>query len=103
MPDLDALAKAIAPHGGVVLVVSLNNTAAEASDWLASHKLTNVQLAMDSGGKLFTTLPSPSLPLTLLVKPDGTLAERLDGYQKWRSEEVVGKVSALLTNQSMPR
>lgn len=96
MPELNAIARTYAKQNIRVVAVSLNATAPEARDWLLAHKLTEVIPVMDSGGKELAKLGQTGLPTTLLIREDGSLAERLDGFRKWAAPEMKQKVEALL-------
>ncbi len=96
MPALDALAERYEARGLRVVVASLNATPAEAGAWLAEHHLTHLLPVMDPGGRQLTQLGQGALPLTLLIREDGTLAARMDGYRKWDSPEMREVVEGLV-------
>lgn len=98
LPELDALAKRYAAQNLRVVVVSLNATAPEARDWLVKHNLNTVIPLMDSGGKELAKLGQTGLPTTLLIREDGSLSERLDGFRDWKSTEMKSKISELIAH-----
>jgi thiol-disulfide isomerase/thioredoxin len=96
MPALDKVAQDYEKHGLVVIVASLDTSVATAKDYLLNNRLGTVRPVMDGGSQQFSRLKNAALPVTLLVKRDGTLAERLDGFHDWNKPELRAKVDALL-------
>ncbi len=96
MPSLDKIAKDYEAQGLVVVVASLDASVAEARDYLVNHRLGTVRPVMDAGSTQFYRLKNAALPVTLLVKRDGALAERLDGFHDWSKPELRAKLDTLL-------
>ena len=96
MPEIDALAAAYAPKGLKVVIASLDATPIDAQSFLIRHRLKSMIPVLDAKGQQFNRLRSSGLPLTLLIRADGTLAERINGYRAWQSPDMKARVEAIL-------
>lgn len=97
LPSLNALAPRIAPFGGKVLAISIDDDGATSVPaYLATHKLQHLQVMLDVSGDVLDVLNVSGIPVTLVLDAQGQLVARLDGAADWDTDGVVALVKSLV-------
>ena len=88
MPALDRLQAALGgPHFEVVALSIDRNGRAAVEPFFARYALTNLRMYLDPESVVARTLGVSSLPVSLLLGPDGGMLGRIDGAAEWDSGE----------------
>lgn len=80
-----------------IVGISTDDNAQDARDWLARSNAT-INHYIDRNQQLEKLLGASSIPLTVLVGPDGTVLARVRGARQWdsdESQEMIRQVFAL--------
>ncbi|MCI0536783.1 MAG: TlpA family protein disulfide reductase [Verrucomicrobiales bacterium] len=95
MPSLDALHAAIAPQGGMVLGISVDDDHAAYEAFLQrlhirfpNYRDPDKRINADYGSYMF--------PETYIIAPDGRIARKVIGPQNWTDRALVSYIQTLL-------
>ncbi|MES2149417.1 MAG: TlpA disulfide reductase family protein [Pseudomonadota bacterium] len=94
MPGLDHLARQLDPRRFAVIGLATDDDAALATEFLA-HNGIGFPNFLDQGGAMAHRLGTVYYPETYLIAPDGTLLQRLTGFQEWNSAAMVERLERL--------
>lgn len=90
MPQLDRLHKILKPDGIAVLTLSEDRAgAALVKKFYQRNGLKNLDVLVDSGGKVLRGSKVRGLPTTLLIDAQGLEIGRVQGISEWDSDDVV--------------
>ena len=97
MPTLDAVAKAYAPKGLAVLIISQDSQGESAvKPFLAKHSLPHLKSFIDPENQFGFHYATGMLPTTVLYDREGKEMLRVVGAMDWNSKEARGLIEAAL-------
>lgn len=97
MPQLDAMAAALAPDGILVLPLSADRGGAEAvRRFYASHGIRNLEVWLDPRGAAQEAWGARGLPTTLIVDRQGREVARAEGGYEWAVPATLAEVRKLV-------
>ena len=97
MPTLDAVAKAYAPKGLAVLIISQDSQGESVvKPFLTKHSLPNVKSFIDPENQFGFHYATGMLPTTVLYDREGKEMLRVVGAMDWNSKEARGLIEAAL-------
>ena len=94
-PSLNTLQQAIAPRGGVVLGISVDEDQSAYQKFLADNHVV-FPTYDDISKKSATDYGTSMFPETYLIDRQGRLARKIVGPQDWQSPEVMKSIDVLL-------
>jgi cytochrome c biogenesis protein CcmG/thiol:disulfide interchange protein DsbE len=97
-PSLVQLQQAIAPQGGVVLGVSVDEDM-DAYNKFVQEKQLNFPTFVDVSKKLAPEYGTSMYPETYLIDRNGKLARKIVGPQDWQSPEIMSSIEVLLNQK----
>jgi cytochrome c biogenesis protein CcmG/thiol:disulfide interchange protein DsbE len=97
-PSLIRLQQAIAPKGGVVLGVSVDDDVQAYSKFLQDNHV-NFPTFVDASKKLAPQYGTSMYPETYLIDRNGRLARKIVGPQDWQSPEMMSSIEVLLNQK----
>ena len=92
---LNALQNKIAPHGGTVLGISVDEDPAAYEKFLAEHKVPFPNFR-DPTKTISKNYGTELYPETYIIGPDGRIERKISGQQDWDSPEMVSYIESLL-------
>jgi peroxiredoxin len=97
LPELDRkIARPFADRGLVVLIIGLDQVSDDVADFKEKTDYSFV-VATDPKSAIFSKFTTEeSIPQTFLIKPDGTIAMHLKGYEPSELQELKVQVQKLL-------
>ncbi len=97
MPSLDRLQAKLGGTDFAVLPISFDWSGADKPRaFLASNKLTNLPLYLDSSKTIMQALKAPGLPLSVLIDREGREVARLAGSAEWDSAEAEAMIRGVI-------
>lgn len=101
LPSLVELAAWLKPHGGRVILVSLDEIAIEQVNWYLDRRLglTLLDSYLDDSGKLEQHFNVLYYPTTLIFDSDGTLLATVEGGEDWNSSETREYLASLFPDR----
>ncbi|HEV3218821.1 MAG TPA: TlpA disulfide reductase family protein [Candidatus Acidoferrales bacterium] len=93
--SLDALQRQIAPQGGLVLGVSVDENADAYQKFLLEHNVPFPNYR-DPTKKIAESYGTAMYPETYIVGPDGHILRKVIGPQEWDGPELAGYIQSLL-------
>ncbi len=97
MPALDALSRALADKGIVVLPVSLDHTGADAvKPFYAGHGIGSLPVLLDMHAETMVALKLEGIPTTLVIDRSGREVARVQGPVRWDSADAASVVGRLV-------
>jgi thiol-disulfide isomerase/thioredoxin len=97
MPQLDAMAAALAPDGILVLPLSADRGGADVvRRFYASHGVRNLQVWLDPRGAAQEAWGARGLPTTLIVDRQGREVARAEGGYDWAAPATLAEVRKLV-------
>ena len=94
MPALDRLSRSLDPAGHLVVGLSLDKDSNLVREFARRYSVS-FPLAVDPDGQTATRLLGTRvLPDTLIIAPDGRLADRVEGSAEWDSDAMRQRVVA---------
>ncbi len=94
-PSLNKLQEAIAPKGGVVLGISVDEDGDAYQKFLADNHVV-FPTYRDASKKTATDYGTSMFPETYLIDREGRLARKIVGPQDWQSPEIMRSIGILL-------
>ena len=96
LPALAALQAAVPKGQLTVIAVNVGRSgAAETTDFLGSHHAANLGVYLDTAIALVRAFDAYSLPLSVLIDPEGHLVARAAGPSNWDAPTAIGYFKAL--------
>lgn len=95
-PSLNKLQEAIAPKGGVVLGISVDEDGDAYQKFLADNHVV-FPTYRDASKKTATDYGTSMFPETYLIDRQGRLARKIVGPQDWQSPEIMRSIGILLS------
>ena len=95
MPSLNRLQRQIAPQGGVVLGVSVDEDAAAYQKFLTDHQIS-FPTYRDPSKQISARYGTFMYPETYIINREGRIARKIIGPQNWDSPELVDYLQNLL-------
>ncbi|MCQ8277160.1 TlpA family protein disulfide reductase [Acetobacteraceae bacterium KSS8] len=97
LPSLDALARALAVKGIVVLPVSIDHDgAARVPAFFKAHGIASLPVLLDPHGAILQAIGQEGIPMTLLIGPDGREVARVQGSVNWADPAAAETVARLV-------
>jgi peroxiredoxin len=97
LPSLDALARALAAHGAVVLALSSDRGgAAVMRTFYDEHGIRSLPVLLDPHGTAMHTLGVRGIPVTYLIDPEGMERAYLQGGGDWGTDAAAIRVRGLM-------
>jgi peroxiredoxin len=97
-PSLERLQNAIAPRGGTVLGISVDEDEAEYTKFLQDHQITFPNYR-DPSKKIALSYGTSMYPETYIIDRNGRLARKIIGPQDWDSPEILAYLNQLLQSK----
>jgi peroxiredoxin len=94
-PSLEQLQQTIAPRGGVVLGVSVDDDMDAYRKFIDDQRV-NFPTFVDVSKKIAPQYGTSMFPETYLIDRNGKLARKIVGPQDWQSPEVMSSIEVLL-------
>jgi cytochrome c biogenesis protein CcmG, thiol:disulfide interchange protein DsbE len=94
-PSLNALQARIAPHGGTVLGVSIDDDENSYEGFLKTYHIT-FPTFRDPSRKIETEYGTSMIPETYVIDRNGKVDRKLVGAQNWTSPEMMAYLNAVL-------
>ncbi len=103
LPELDRkIARPFADRGLVVLIIGIDQVPDDVADFKEKSSYSFV-VATDPKSEIFSKFTTvESIPQTFLIKPDGTIAMHLKGYEPSELQELKTQVQKLLPAVKAP-
>ena len=88
--ELPALSRLAAFAPGIrVVAVNTDRGDVDAAGFLKEHSASGLAVYKDSDRVMMRSFVTPTLPVTLLIDPDGKVVARADGPAEWDNPEAV--------------
>lgn len=97
--SLNALQKRIAPQGGTILGISIDEDADAYEKFLREHNVP-FPTYRDPSKKIADTYGTSMWPETYIIGKDGRITRKIVGQQEWDSPELAGYIESLLHSTS---
>jgi cytochrome c biogenesis protein CcmG/thiol:disulfide interchange protein DsbE len=93
--SLNALQRLIAPNGGTVLGINVDEDEDAYKKFLIQHSVPFPNYR-DESKKIAGTYGTAMFPETYIIGPDGRIMRKIIGGQNWNSPEITGYIETLL-------
>jgi cytochrome c biogenesis protein CcmG, thiol:disulfide interchange protein DsbE len=97
-PSLNALQQRIAPQGGTVLGVSVDDDQPAFDNFLKSYSV-NYPTYRDASKKIAHDYGTTMYPETYIIDREGKIDRKIVGEQDWASPEIVAYLNSVLTSK----